>query len=143
MQRGSGWSGCCADRKCWSCRPELLVMQAGSEGRVDMKCRQCRQEVEFKQTRSGRHKDKMSRSMQTGMRACAHTRVALTPACHHTSVALTPACAHTSVLSHQRGSHTSVLLLSIVRMQVLAAVPRLFTALHMYSPSSSGKVSGR
>lgn len=39
--------------------------------------------------------------------------------------------------------HTRVLLLSIVRMQVLAAVPLLFTALHMYSPSSSGKVSGR
>lgn len=39
--------------------------------------------------------------------------------------------------------HTRVLLLSMVRMQVLAAVPLLFTALHMYSPSSSGKVSGR
>lgn len=39
--------------------------------------------------------------------------------------------------------HTKVVLLSIVRMQVLAAVPLLFTALHMYSPSSSGKVSGR
>lgn len=39
--------------------------------------------------------------------------------------------------------HTRVVLLSIVRMQVLAAVPLLFTALHMYSPSSSGKVSGR
>lgn len=43
----------------------------------------------------------------------------------------------------QACSHTSVVLLSIVRMQVLAAVPLLFTALHMYSPSSSGKVSGR
>ncbi|TNN89365.1 hypothetical protein EYF80_000653 [Liparis tanakae] len=43
----------------------------------------------------------------------------------------------------QACSHTKVALLSIVRMQVLAAVPLLFTALHMYSPSSSGKVSGR
>lgn len=45
--------------------------------------------------------------------------------------------------SMQACSHTRVVLLSIVRMQVLAAVPLLFTALHMYSPSSSGKVSGR
>lgn len=43
----------------------------------------------------------------------------------------------------QACGHTRVLLLSMVRMQVLAAVPLLFTALHMYSPSSSGKVSGR
>lgn len=43
----------------------------------------------------------------------------------------------------QACNHTKVVLLSTVRMQVLAAVPLLFTALHMYSPSSSGKVSGR
>lgn len=83
------------------------------------------------------------RNRRTVMEVCSPPRPPRVPAEEEHAIHFIEWGKFQGKIPMQACSHTKVVLLSIVRMQVLAAVPLLFTALHMYSPSSSGKVSGR